>query len=61
MTSADPEPGQHDDWIDAEDFLAFLRSTSTSYDVMREATQKDPAQLKLREAIARAGLQDRLW
>ncbi|MDP9365744.1 MAG: UV DNA damage repair endonuclease UvsE [Chloroflexota bacterium] len=54
--------GQHDDWIDPDDFLAFLGVTSDlRYDVMLEAKQKDLALLKLREAIAAAELHDRIW
>ena len=54
--------GQHDDWIDPDDFLAFLGGTDDlAYDVMLEAKQKDLALLKLREAVAAAGLQHRVW
>ncbi len=54
--------GQHDDWIDPEDFLNFLRQTAGyGYDVMLEAKQKDLALLRLREAIAEAGLGGRIW
>ena len=61
-TQGAPRPGQHDDWIDADDFIAFLRATEgLSYDVMLEAKQKDLALLKLREAIQEAGMAGRIW
>ena len=54
--------GQHDDWIDPADFLAFVAATNDlHYDVMLEAKQKDLALLQLRESIAAAGLQSRIW
>jgi UV DNA damage endonuclease len=54
--------GQHDDWIDPDDFLAFLAATpDLRYDVMLEAKQKDAALLRLRNAIAAAGLAARIW
>ncbi len=54
--------GQHDDWIDPDDFLAFLAAApDLRYDVMLEAKQKDLALLKLREAIASADLGARIW
>ncbi len=54
--------GQHDDWIDPDDFLAFLSATAPDrFDIMLEAKQKDLAVLRLREAIAAAGLADRIW
>jgi UV DNA damage endonuclease len=54
--------GQHDDWIDPVDFLAFLGETAgLRYDVMLEAKQKDLAVLALRRAIAAAGLRERIW
>ena len=57
-----PRAGQHDDWIDPDDFLAFLRATAPDrFDVMLEAKQKDLAVLRLREAIAAAGLAGRIW
>ncbi len=60
--SAPPKAGQHDDWIDSEDFIAFIRSVdSPPFDVMLEAKQKDLALLKLRTAITAAGLSDRIW
>ncbi|CAA9561033.1 MAG: UV damage repair endonuclease, partial [uncultured Thermomicrobiales bacterium] len=57
-----PKAGQHDDWIDPGDFVAFLRATPTlRFDVMLEAKQKDVALLKLREAIAATELTARIW
>ena len=54
--------GQHDDWIDPADFLTFLEATADlRYDVMIEAKQKDLALLRLREAVAAAGLRGRIW
>jgi len=54
--------GQHDDWIDPEDFVAFLRATDgLRFDAMLEAKQKDLALLRLRDAIAAVGLEDRIW
>ncbi len=54
--------GQHDDWIDPDDFTAFLRATpDLRFDAMLEAKQKDLALLRLREGILAAGLQDRIW
>jgi len=54
--------GEHDDWIDADDFLGFARAMGDRrFDVMLEAKQKDMAVLRLRTAIAAAGLQDRFW
>lgn len=55
-------PGQHDDWIDPDDFLWFLDAMAPArFDAMLEAKQKDAAVLRLREAIAAAGLQSRIW
>ncbi len=51
--------GQHDDWIDPDDFLAA--TSDVRYDVMLEAKQKDLAVLRLREALAAAGFHDRIW
>ena len=62
VTRQAPKAGQHDDHIDPGDFLAFLAATADlRYDVMLEAKQKDLALLKLREAIAAAGLAARIW
>ena len=55
-------PRQHGDWIDGTDFIAFMGETAGArFDVMLEAKQKDLALLRLREDIAGAGLQLRIW
>lgn len=60
--SKPPKPGQHDDWIDPADFLWFLGEMNhRRFDVMLEAKRKDEAVLRLRESIAAAGLQGRIW
>jgi UV DNA damage endonuclease len=57
-----PKPGQHDDWIDPSDFLWFMGAMGDArFDVMLEAKRKDEAVLRLRDAIATAGLQARIW
>lgn len=62
VTMQAAKAGQHDDFIDADDFLAFLALTpDLRYDAMLEAKQKDLALLRLRQAIAAAGLQWRIW
>lgn len=54
--------GQHDDWIDPDDFVAFLNATDGShYDVMLEAKQKDRALLRLRTSLTAAGFDHRIW
>lgn len=56
------KPGEHDDWIEPHDFISFRRDmASHRFDVMLEAKQKDLALLRLREDIAKAGLQDDIW
>ncbi|HYO29860.1 MAG TPA: UV DNA damage repair endonuclease UvsE [Thermomicrobiales bacterium] len=56
------KPGQHDDYIDAGQFFAFLRrSEGLRFDVMLEAKQKDRALLALREALVGNGLAYRMW
>jgi UV DNA damage endonuclease len=55
-------PGQHNDWIDSTAFVAFMTEMAEArFDVMLEAKQKDLALLRLREAIAAAGLRSRIW
>jgi UV DNA damage endonuclease len=55
-------PRQHGDWIDSADFIAFMTMMADiRFDVMLEAKQKDLALLRLREEIACAGLQARVW
>lgn len=56
------KPGQHDDWIDPVDFLAFrAQMESARFDVMLEAKQKDLALLRLRAAILDAGANPQIW
>ncbi len=60
--SAAPKAGQHDDWIDPADFIAFRTATGTArYDVMLEAKQKDLAVLRLRDAITGAHVPRPVW
>lgn len=62
VTLQEPKAGQHDDWIDPGDFLWFLGELGEiRLDVMLEAKQKDRAVFRLRESIATAGLQGRIW
>lgn len=59
-----PKPGQHAEFIDPVEFLAFVSAFGAGplpFDVMLEAKQKDLALLRLREAIATAGDSDRVW
>jgi UV DNA damage endonuclease len=54
--------GQHDDWIDADEFVALIgRSDSEPFDVMLEAKQKDQALLRLREELATRGFSGLAW
>lgn len=54
--------GEHDDWIDGDDFVGFLTLLSEErFDVMLEAKQKDLALLRLRDSIAAAQLSNRIW
>ena len=62
VTQQAPKAGQHDDWIDPTDFLAFLTATpGLRFDAMLEAKQKDLAVLKLREALLAANATTRIW
>lgn len=57
-----PKAGQHDDWIDPDDFLSFLdHMTGSRFDAMLEAKQKDLAVLRLRDAITSANRADQIW
>ena len=58
-----PQLREHADLIDPIGFEHFLRETAAGldFDVMLEAKQKDLALLCLREAIAAAGAEDRIW
>ncbi|CAA9559526.1 MAG: UV damage repair endonuclease [uncultured Thermomicrobiales bacterium] len=59
---APPKAGQHDDWIDPVDFVAFRTATGDArYDVMLEAKQKDLAVLRLREAIMSSDIPRPIW
>lgn len=55
---AAPLASQHSDWVDSDEFVAFLRETEgvREYDVMLEAKQKDLALLKLRADLAARGI-----
>lgn len=56
------KPGEHDDWIDGDDFVGLLRQLRDErFDVMLEAKQKDLALFKLRDAVSAAGLRERIW
>lgn len=60
--TAAPKAGQHDDWIDPEDFIAIRTATGAArYDVMLEAKQKDLAVLRLREAVSTADIRRPIW
>lgn len=49
---------QHADWIDVDEFIAFLGETRPfEYDVMLEAKQKDLALLRLRRELAERGIE----
>jgi len=62
IKTAPAKPGQHDDWIDGDDFTTFLGEIGNlSFDAMLEAKQKDLALLRLRDSIRRAGLTEVIW
>lgn len=62
VTLQAPKPGQHDDDIHAQEFIAFIDAAGDErFDVMLEAKNKDVALLRLRAAIAEAGRQRRIW
>jgi UV DNA damage endonuclease len=57
-----PKPGQHEDDVHADAFVAFLRAAAgLRFDVMLEAKNKDLALFKLRAALAAEGLERRIW
>jgi UV DNA damage endonuclease len=57
-----PKSGQHEDDIHAAEFLAFLAAArDLRFDVMLEAKNKDLALFSLRDAIAAAGQEQRIW
>jgi UV DNA damage endonuclease len=52
-----PLASQHADWVDVDEFVAFLGETARwHYDVMLEAKQKDSALLRLRGELAARGI-----
>ncbi len=60
--TAPPKPGQHDDWIDAAEFIELLDGVGDhQFDVMLEAKQKQLALFRLREELAAAGRADLAW
>ena len=61
-TSAPPKPGQHADFVDAEEFIALVGSGGElAFDIMLEAKQKELALLRLRSELADAGMSDLAW
>lgn len=57
-----PKPGQHDDFIDAGEFVSLVDHVrDIGFDVMLEAKQKDVALLRLRDDLAAAGRSDLAW
>jgi UV DNA damage endonuclease len=56
------KPGQHDDWIDSEEFVALVDGARhLLFDVMLEAKQKQLALLRLREKLVAPGRTDLAW
>jgi len=56
------KPGQHDDWIDGNEFIAFLVGAGdVRFDVMLEAKQKQLALFRLRDDLRAAGWSDYIW
>lgn len=50
------KPGQHDDWVDADEFVELMRTVDDlEFDVMLEAKQKDLALLRLRADLEERG------
>lgn len=57
-----PKPGQHDDDVHGDEFVAFLKMAGADrFDVMLEAKNKDVALLRLRQEIAESNLHRRIW
>ncbi len=57
-----PKAGQHDDWIDAQEFMGLVDAVrDLEFDIMLEAKQKDLALLRLREELLGAGRTDLAW
>jgi UV DNA damage endonuclease len=56
------KPGQHDDWIDGNEFIAFLEGAGDArFDVMLEAKQKQLALFRLRDDLLAAGRSGDIW
>lgn len=56
------KPGQHDDWIDGNEFIAFLAGAGdVRFDVMLEAKQKQLALFRLRDDLLAAGRSGDIW
>jgi UV DNA damage endonuclease len=56
------KPGQHDDWIDGNEFIAFLAGAGVArFDVMLEAKQKQLALFRLRDDLLAAGRSGDIW
>jgi UV DNA damage endonuclease len=56
------KPGQHDDWIDGNEFIAFLAGAGdVRFDVMLEAKQKQLALFRLRDDLLSAGRSGDIW
>lgn len=57
-----PRAGQHDDFIDAQEFIALADGLGDlAFDVMLEAKRKDVALLCLRDHLAAAGRGELAW
>jgi UV DNA damage endonuclease len=56
------KPGQHDEWIDGNAFIAFLAGAGDArFDVMLEAKQKQLALFRLRDDLLAAGWSGDIW
>lgn len=56
------KPGQHDDWIDGNEFITFLAGAGDArFDVMLEAKQKELALFRLRDDLVVAGQSGDIW
>lgn len=62
VVSAKPKAGQHDEFIDPDEFIAFMDvAGDTRFDIMLEAKQKQLAVFRLREDLAAAGRAELAW
>jgi UV DNA damage endonuclease len=62
IVSVKAKPGQHDDWIDGDEFITFLAGAGDArFDVMLEAKQKQLALFRLRDDLQAAGWSDYIW